>query len=122
VRPELEEQRKIFDWKWAQIAKGNESLWLSGFVPNGTAFLNRFGVMLGKRYGVLAGFPDLFFLKPVGSFHGLFIELKRRGPWGRTERRQRLMGDLLQKNGYRFRTCRGSVDAIREISDYEHPG
>jgi hypothetical protein len=122
VRTELEEQKKIFAWKMSQIAAGHTSLQLLGFVPNGTDFLNRFGIMLGKRYGILSGFPDMFFLKPAGPFHGLFIELKRIGPWGKIRYRQRIMGKLLEQSGYRFRLCRGSEDAIREILEYEQLG
>lgn len=122
VGTELEEQKKLFEWKLAKLTEGHESLRLLMFVPNGSDFLNRFAVLFGDRYGIVSGFPDLFFPKPIGPYHGLFIELKRTGWAGRTTRKQRLVGNLLEQSGYRFRVCRGCGAAIREILDYEGLG
>lgn len=57
-----------------------------------------------KRRGVRAGFPDLIFLLPNRTHHGLAIELKTED--GRLSKAQRQFQSILSECGYRFEVVR----------------
>ena len=75
-----------------------------------------------RNYGIIAGFPDIFFLRPCGGFSGLFIELKAPGVDAKITADQQKIRNELEEADYRFRLCYGASEAIREILDYEYHG
>lgn len=69
-----------------------------------------------KDEGMSKGFPDLSLLVPKGKYHGLFIEMKRKG--GRLTPEQ---GDWLRNlasYGYAVDICFSSDEAIRRLEWY----
>jgi hypothetical protein len=80
--------------------------------PNGgkrTQKVNKYGQKYSpeaakfKAMGTLAGFPDIFVPKPIGIYHGLFIELKT-GKNYLTENQKTVMEKLID-NGYFVKPC-----------------
>lgn len=69
-----------------------------------------------KRLGVRKGFPDLFLPIPRGGFHGLFIELKRKGSKPNDDQMNWL--NYLESNGYAATWCEGWVMAKIVIEKY----
>lgn len=70
-----------------------------------------------KAMGLLKGTPDLFIPVPRSSFHGLFIEMKRR-LGGFVSPDQARVIEMLNGLGYYAVVCHGSDDAIRTIEHY----
>lgn len=58
-----------------------------------------------KAEGVKAGVSDCFLAVPRGGYHGLFIEMKRRGKIKGATKDQKEFGAMVQKNGYGFIVC-----------------
>lgn len=71
-----------------------------------------------KRLGVVAGVPDLFIAVPVGKFHGLFVEMKRRINRHTANAIQKEQMLLLEKRGYCTLICHGADAAIQGIEAY----
>ena len=70
-----------------------------------------------KAEGQRQGVPDLTLPVPSGSYHGLFIELKRvKG--GRVSPEQKDWLAFLSGQGYRAEVCKGAVEAIAVINEY----
>lgn len=109
------EQVRLF--AWATYAQGKyPALSLLYAIPNGGA---RHPVVAAKlkAEGVKRGVPDVCLPVPRGSYHGLYIELKR-------QRGTRPSGDQimwiasLSHAGYRAIWCRGWETARDEILAY----
>lgn len=74
-----------------------------------------------KRAGMRPCVPDLVLAVPRGRWHGLYIEMKRKGwkrPGSPHEQGQRLYLDALSEQGYRAVFCAGADDAISTITHY----
>lgn len=72
-----------------------------------------------RREGVRAGVPDLMLAIPSGSWHGLFIEMKRREKSAsRVSPDQKTWLERLQRRGYRAEICYGADEAIALIREY----
>ena len=84
-------------------------------IPNGGKRNRREAVNL-KRQGVRAGVPDLCIPVPMGSYHGLYIELKVDK--NKTTQNQDDWLELLNKNGYKAVVCYGFDEAKAEIDKY----
>lgn len=69
-----------------------------------------------RRGGLRRGFPDLFIPLACKGYHGLFIEMKRRG--GRVSEDQKEWLRRLMRNGYLCEVCFGADDAIKFIKKY----
>lgn len=69
-----------------------------------------------KRLGLLKGWPDLFFAKPMNGYHGLFIEMKTEKGSVKTEQQDII--DRLNSLGYKAIVCFSADDAIKEIISY----
>lgn len=65
-----------------------------------------------KAAGLKPGVPDLLLALPRGAWHGLFIEMKRRG--GRVSEDQVAWRDRLRGVGYAAEVCEGA-DAARAV-------
>ena len=84
-------------------------------IPNG-GFRHRTTAMKLKKEGVKAGVWDLFLPVPIGEFHGLFIEMKRK-PNKLTED-QTNWGVYLQSVGYVCAVCWSFGGARLAIEKY----
>lgn len=69
-----------------------------------------------RKEGVLAGVPDLFIAEAKQGYHGLFIEMKRKG--GQVTANQGEVIFKLRQRGYKAEVCYGADEAIKEIDDY----
>ena len=83
---------------------------------NGGERTARAGALL-KPLGVRPGVPDLFLMVPRGGYHGLAIELKRKGG-GRVSPEQKDWIERLNAQGYRATVCFGWNDARQTIEAY----
>ena len=112
---ELIEQRSLMAWVRLRKATLPE-LDLLYAVPNGARRDKITGAQL-KASGTRRGVPDLCLPVARGGFHGLYLELKRRGS-GVVSAEQRWWLDRLQKEGYRAVVCYGWLDARQIIESY----
>jgi hypothetical protein len=72
-----EEDHQIALFDWIRLMANGDPRYLSIFaVPNGGRRGVREAIRL-KRAGVVAGVADIVVAVPAGSYHGLFLELKR---------------------------------------------
>ena len=112
---ELIEQRTLI--KWVELRKATfPELELLFAIPNGGARDVVTGAQL-KASGARRGVPDLCLPVARGGFHGLYLELKRRGS-GVVSAEQKWWLDRLQKEGYRAVVCYGWLDARQIIEGY----
>lgn len=70
-----------------------------------------------RAEGVRPGVPDLFLPEPVGDFHGLYIELKKRRG-GKVSDDQVKWKTRLQARRFCVVVCKGSDEAIDTITMY----
>lgn len=112
---ESEEQQSLFSWAEIQAGRYPE-LRLLYHIPNGG---NRGKAEAGrfKAEGVKSGVPDICLPAARGSYHGLYIELKRtRG--GKTRDTQEQWIEALIKQGYYAVVCRGWLEASKVLLWY----
>lgn len=72
------------------------------------------------RQGLRAGVPDLCIPRASGTYHGLFIEMKRRSG-GVISDSQREWIELLRREGYCAVVAKGSDEAIAVVQNYMLP-
>jgi hypothetical protein len=70
-----------------------------------------------KQEGMKSGVPDYFLPVASGSYHGLFIELKRRFKAVLTPTQIEWL-DALKEQGYAAHVAYGSEAAIKIVKDY----
>lgn len=82
------------------------------------------GINLGAKYGWKAkvagykkGWPDIFIAEPNKDYHGLFIEMKKRGDTKPTPD-QKIVGKQLEERGYKFIVSHGWQYAFQELEAY----
>lgn len=73
-----------------------------------------------KSGGILAGIPDIFIAKPVGSKHGLYIEMKPSDGSGKLQVMQILVMQQLREENYVAESCIGWEQAKDVTLDYLH--
>jgi hypothetical protein len=103
ARTEHAEQTALFCWAALEAQKYPE-LALMFAIPNGGE-RNKIVAANLKAEGVKASIPDIFLPAARGSWHGLFIELKKFG--GRATPEQLKMIKRLQVAGYGAIVCVG---------------
>lgn len=113
------EQATLFHWAKMVEYKYPE-LRMMFHIPNGgsrgKAEAARF-----KAEGVKAGVSDIFLSVPSGSYHGLYIEMKRqRG--GRVSQEQKDFQTDASEYGYKCCVCHGWEEAKNEIINYIESG
>ena len=84
-------------------------------IPNGGA-RNAVVAMKMKNEGQRKGMPDLCLPVAKKGYHGLYIELKKKG--GRVSPEQREVIARLNANGYLAEVCFGAEAAIELLKDY----
>jgi len=117
VPTESQEQKALIQWCNAQSmgSKLNGARYIFA-IPNGGK-RNIITAVNMKAEGVKAGVPDLFLPVPMGRFHGLFIEMKRK-KGGTVSNEQEDCGFLLGSLGYMVMVCRGADEAEKTITEY----
>lgn len=69
-----------------------------------------------KEMGLSKGFPDISILEPKGKYHGLYIEMKRKGNKLSEDQIKWLME--LRARGYATALCFSANEAIDKIEKY----
>lgn len=67
--------------------------------------------------GYRKGCPDLLIFEPVGKYHGLLIEMKKKNG-GQVSTEQREFLRIAEEKGYRACVCEGADKAMLEIDIY----
>ena len=111
---EADEQKAVFEWIGYNIGRFPE-LRLCMHIPNG-CYRNQREAHNLKLQGVRPGVPDLFLPVARGGWHGLFIELKRKG--GRVRPEQTEWIEALEGQMYRAVVCYGSEEACDVLYKY----
>lgn len=70
-----------------------------------------------KNEGFLPGVSDLFLMIPSQTYHGLFIEMKRKKGGSTSEPQKRFIKNAIN-HGYQAKVCHGSEQAINTIKEY----
>ena len=109
------EQRIIFEWAHYAGAERPE-LQLLFAIPNG-GYRTKVTAGRMKATGTKPGVPDMFLPVPRSGYHGLWIELKRRGG-GRISPGQRIWAERLVAQGYAHVFAHGADEAIEAIESY----
>jgi hypothetical protein len=90
-------------------------------VPNGGSRTQSQASILRKE-GVLSGVSDLFIAEPLGEFHGLFLEMKRRKEPGKSRgylsKTQKEFARDISIRGYAFAVGYGFGDALAKVRMY----
>lgn len=112
---EDQEQRALIDW-WALACRTYKLPEFALYaVPNGGWRHPATAARL-KGQGVRAGVPDLFLAVPRGTFHGLYIEMKRTD--GKPTAYQLAFIAYALATGYDARVCHGFETAQVAIAAY----
>jgi hypothetical protein len=85
-------------------------------IPNGGS-RNLLEAVKFKRMGVKRGIPDNFFAVPMGKYHGLWIELKRRIGGKLSDNQLQMMSNLTNQ-GYKVVIAYGWEQAVEFIESY----
>lgn len=113
----FEDQEQVAIMQWSILARQQyPELKLLHHIPNERKCSLQQGRYM-KRKGVKSGVPDLCLPVPRGGYHGLYIELKRKGG-GQTSDTQTWWLEELAAQGYRTALCRGADEAIAIIKRY----
>lgn len=115
VPTEAQEQTELFKWAELQKCKYPE-LELLHHIPNGGS-RNKIEAARLKAQGVKPGVPDVFLPVARKSYHGLYIELKRRKN-GHVSDLQEKWIEVLNVQGYMAVVCYGCQEAIETILQY----
>ncbi|MBR1708816.1 MAG: VRR-NUC domain-containing protein [Clostridia bacterium] len=109
------EQEMLF--RWARISEGKHpELRMMYAIPNG-GYRHLHTAVRMKRTGTKAGVPDICLPVPRGSYHGMYIELKRlKG--GHVSEEQKRWIQALKQQGYCVVVAYGAYDAIECIKSY----
>lgn len=107
---EFYEQKTLFSW-----AKYNPRLKWMFAIPNGGKRDPKVGYIM-KLQGVKPGVSDIFLPIPSKGFHGLFIEMKRKG--NKTSPLQKEFISDMTVNGYMCIVCFSAEEAIENINYY----
>lgn len=113
---EHDEQKRLMEW-WAEFSALHGLPVIALFaIPNGGE-RNVIVATRMKAEGVRRGVPDLFLALPKGSYHGLFIELKKpKG--GKVSEHQKEYIKFLNSQNYLCFVCHGFDEARKTITSY----
>ncbi len=84
-------------------------------IPNG-GWRDPIGAAILKREGLRPGVSDMFLARPIGKYHGLFLELK--APNGKVSDEQSRFIIEMTKLGYSAGACYSLDQAVKYIADY----
>jgi hypothetical protein len=111
-----EHQEQVALFQWANSVKNQYPMleWLFAIPNGGKRDIVTAAKM--KREGLKMGIFDLCLPYPVEGFHGLYIEMKRKG--GKPSKKQREFQDYLLSQGYVAVVCEGWIEAKNVIERY----
>jgi hypothetical protein len=119
---DLEHQIAVAFMHWwtyyARSKKIDETLLFH--IPNG-GLRNRATAGKLKAEGVRAGVSDYLLAMPRGTYHGLFLELKKGGPGiekGRATKEQLDFGEKVKAQGFAFTVACGTDEAVEKLLAY----
>jgi len=116
IPSEAEEQRSLI--YWCEVMKYQyPDLDLIFAVPNGDLRDKKTAALLSSE-GVKSGVPDLILPVPRGTYHGLYIEMKRSDGGSGTSKNQDKWIERLQKHIYCVKVCWGFEKAKTVITWY----
>lgn len=120
IPTEHQEQAAVVQW-WDFIECRKHALPHSALyaIPNSGAGPLRGQCGKLKAEGLRAAMPDLHLAVPAGKYHGMFIEMKRRGKVA-TEAQEGEM-EKLRRRGFYCVTCDSADKAMAEIRKYLNP-
>ena len=131
VATEHQEQCALVAWANTRFFKFNDKIeYLGNYLvasQNGASLPykktahGRYSPQANKliKEGLKKGFPDLQLVIPNGSYHGLFIEMKRtKKSLSRVSTEQKAWQERLNKIGYKAVICYGFEEAKKAICDY----
>ena len=113
---EAQEQTSLFEWIAAMSGR-YPCLELAFHIPNGGS-RNVIEAVHLRDQGVKAGVPDIFIPVSSGGFHGLWIEMKRRGKGTVVSFDQDMWIKRLNMQGYVAGVCYGWDAAAKIIIKY----
>lgn len=119
TRKEWREQEDIY--KWTQTVQS-----LRGHVMmiGNEGRRSLASAAVAKRMGLLSGVSDLFIAKPIGIYHGLWVEVKRNCTYTPAQRctdhwkRQEAFQQRMRSVGYAATFAFGAEDGIKKIQEY----
>lgn len=114
-RTEDQEQAEVVRWANAR-PWGQFLLHIANETVGGRA-----RVLRNQALGVRKGVPDLLLPIPMGGYHSLWIEMKRKGG-GTVSKAQRAWVEALNAMGHRAVVCHGADEAIAELAEYMEEG
>lgn len=114
VKSEHSEQVKFFKFLFSLSEKYSQFA-LVFAIPNG-GIRNKITAKNLKLAGVKSGVPDIFIPLPNKLYHGLFIEMKKKGNY--LTEKQKFFMEELQKLNYNCVVCYSCNDAIEALSEY----
>jgi hypothetical protein len=121
VPTEHAEQSHVVQWFWLQYPALRKCLFA---IPNGAHLAGTIGQRAAKMNkmkseGFQAGVSDLFLMVARGSYHGLWIEMKRKNarPSDVSEDQVEFL-ERAAREGYKGIVCNGAKPAIEAISEY----
>jgi len=111
VNDESWEQKQLIQW-----TKTDPRFQFLFHIPNES--VGGYGwIARNRQMGCKKGVPDLFYPVPIGGYHGLFIEMKKR-KGGRLSEEQKKWIKALEGLGYRVAVCRGWEEAKEVLLQY----
>lgn len=113
------EQTCLFRWAAYQQAAAQE-LKLLHAIPNG-GYRSKATAARMKAQGVKPGVPDMCLPVPRGTYHGLYIELKRQKGGTVSPDQREWLADL-RAQGYAAYVCHGWQEAADTIMGYLREG
>jgi hypothetical protein len=113
---EAQEQEAVMTWARCTVGRLPSLCWLF-HVPNGGARDGATAAAM-QRQGVQRGVPDLCLPVPVGDYHGLWIELKRRDHSNHASPEQVRWLEHLRASRYMAVVCYGADEAIATLEAY----
>lgn len=120
IPTEHQEQVALREW-WDRIECRKHRLEPADLfaIPNAGAGPLRGQAGKLKAEGLRAGIPDLCLTVPAGKYHGMYIEMKRRGKSATESQRYEMA--RLERRGYFCVTCDSADRAMAEIRNYLRP-
>lgn len=111
-----EDAEQVLIFKWASYYPILR--WMHA-IPNGGKRNPREAARL-KAQGVKSGVSDICLPLPMGGYHGLYIELKRRKQDGtsKVSKNQTAFCRDMTTLGYKAVVCYGANEAIQVIKEY----
>ena len=115
ISAEAQEQEALFAWARLSAAK-YPGLELMYHIPNEGKRTVSNGAAL-KRQGLKKGVPDICLPVPKGKYHGMYIEMKKKGEKPTAEQKKYI--NELAKQGYACIIAdKGWADAAELIKEY----